>query len=308
MVTRREERSVTLPGLDLPARKITAELAFGPSNRLHMPVAVWLPSGVTSAVPVILAIEPVWWEGPFLRHAIVQRLLSRGYGFAGFDHNALASYEDPSRCAAKDAYPGQDWGTVAVVAWGCSVTLDWLETEPGVHSRQVAVFGHSRRGKSAVLAGALDERFAAVLPHMSGMGGTASYRVRGKGAQRLPQLKEQEWLHPGVFGFVGREDDLPFDQHWLHALIAPRALYIHVGHRDAWGNPAGEVAAWEAARPVFQELGFPGRLGIGIVDREHTDPNGAEGSDSWEAVLDFLDLQFRGRNSGRNFTAPPDLP
>ncbi len=284
--------TVPVEGLQTAPTRIMAELVFGPHDALRMTVGCWVPGDAQAPAPTILAIEPVWWSDPFLRRGIVARLLARGYAFAGFDHNALASYEDPNRCAARQAYPQADWGVVAIAAWGCSVTLNWLETRPEIDADHVAVWGHSRRGKSAILAGALDKRFAAVAPHQSGMAGSALYRVRGKGAQELEQLLERYWLTERAFSFIDREDEMPFDQHFLAALVAPRPLYIYVGTQDAWGNPAGERATVDAARPVYQWLGHPERLVAEFVDANHIDPGGPEGGPGWESLLDFLDAQW----------------
>jgi len=116
-------RTETIPveGLERAPTRIMAELVFGPDETLRMTVGCWVPGDSEGPRPTILAIEPVWWSDPFLRRGIVARLLGRGYAFAGFDHNALASYEDPNHCAARKAYPDADWGVVAIAAWGCSV-------------------------------------------------------------------------------------------------------------------------------------------------------------------------------------------
>lgn len=293
-VVEQSREEVVLPDSGQAAVKVSAKLAFGPGNVLTMQVGCWFPKTPAGPFPVVLAIEPVWWEDPFLKNGVVQRVLQYGCGFAGFDHNALGSYEDPALRAAQAAYPDYDWGTVAVAAWGCSVTLNWLETLPEVRSDRVAVWGHSRRGKSALLAGAMDTRFAAVLPHMSGMGGSALYRVRGNGAQQLNQLLERYWLHERIFPFDGWEDELPFDQHWLHALVAPRPLFIYAGLKDAWGNPDGERAAVEAAMPVYKHFGCAHNLQIDFVDEEHVDPNGPEGGPSWDAALEFFRSHIHG--------------
>ena len=269
-----------------------AELIFGPQDTLSMTVGCWIPGDADGPIPAILAIEPVWWPDPFLRHGIIARILSRGYAFVGFDHNALASYEDPDLRAAQDAYPDADWGVVAVAAWGCSITMNWLQTRPEIDANHVAVWGHSRRGKSALLAGALDERFAAVAPHQSGMAGSALYRVRGRGAQQLEQLIERYWLTPRAFTFIDREQEMPFDQHWLLALIAPRPLYIYVGTQDAWGNPSGERAAFDAALPIYEWLARPHCLAVEFVDTDHIDPNGPQGGPGWDALLRFLDRHW----------------
>lgn len=287
---------VTVSDREIPGvgktRLTVAELAFGPDNTLRMTAAYWQCAGARDPQPAVLAIEPVWWEDPFVRNGVVQRVLSRGYVLAGFDPNALASYEEPAERAAPDVYPGCDWGTVAVAAWGCRVTMSWLESIPAIDRTRVGLFGHSRRGKSAAWAGALDERFAAVVAHQSGMAGTALYRVRGAGGQRLDQLLERYWLHPRVFEYVGREAELPFDQHWLHALIAPRPLLQYVGRDDAWGNPDGERAAYEAGRAVYAWLGAVERLTLHVAEADHVDPNGPAGEVSWECALDFLDRHF----------------
>jgi len=292
---------VTVEGLNVPATRIMAELVFGPDDALRMTAGCWLPGRLEKSVPTILAIEPVWWSGPFIQNGIVKRVLSRGYAFAGFDHNALASYEDPNVRAANDAYPQFDWGAVAVAAWGCSVTMNWLETLSGIDAQHVAVWGHSRRGKSALLAGALDERFAAVAPHQSGMAGSALYRVRGKGAQELEQLLERYWLIPRAFTFIDREETMPFDQHWLLALTAPRATYIYVGAEDTWGNPPGERAAFDAAKPIYEWLGHPDRLAIEVINAGHVDANAPEGAFGWDALIDFLDGQWTDDLSSRSF-------
>jgi hypothetical protein len=249
-------------------------------------------------------MEPVWWRDPFVKNRIVERVLAQGYALAGFDHNALASFEDATRHPAREAHPECDWGVVAIGAWGYSVAMNWLAALPDVDPARVAIWGHSRRGKSCLLAGALDERFAAVIPHMSGMAGSALYRVRGNGAQRLHQLLERFWLHPRIFDYIVREDKLPFDQHWLHALVAPRPLYAHAGRTDEWGNPDGERAAYDLAKPVYAWLGKPENLGLYVGDYEHRDPNGPEGGDSWETLLRFLNAHFRGTVADRRQFAP----
>jgi len=170
--------------------------------------------------------------------------------------------------------------------------MNWLQSHPEIDGQHVAVWGHSRRGKSALLAGALDERFAAVAPHQSGMAGSALYRVRGKGAQELEQLLERYWLTPRAFSFIDREDEMPFDQHWAAALVAPRPLYIYVGTQDAWGNPKGERATFEAVQPVYQWLGHGDRIVADFVEADHVDPGAPEGGPGWEALLDFLDAQW----------------
>ncbi|MBI1321292.1 MAG: hypothetical protein GC168_20395 [Candidatus Hydrogenedens sp.] len=283
------------------AEKVTVTLVF---HGVEAQAGYWKPRGVEGPLPVLLACEPVWWDGPFVTNGIAEKVVKAGYLFAGFQINDFASYEDEQHCPARDAYPDYDWGTAAVGAWAYGVTMNWIETLPEADAKHVAIWGHSRRGKACAWAGATDERFAAVIPHMSGMGGTAAYRVRNQGAQQLEGLLERYWLHPPIYEYIDREEDLPFDQHWLHALAAPRALYAHTGLGDAWGNPLGEQAAWQAALPVYRWLGAEDALGIYFGDYGHYDPNGPEGGDSWDTALEFLDWHFRGKPPAKVFNRP----
>ena len=89
---------------------------------------------------------------------------------------------------AQSAYPSYSWGSLGVWAWGASRVVDYLIGEgwvdapngiPDADPTKLIITGHSRRGKTALLAGAMDERFAMVVPNGSGCGGTGSFLVQG---------------------------------------------------------------------------------------------------------------------------------
>ena len=63
---------------------------------------------------------------------------------------------------AQLAYSDHDWGTLAVWAWGATRVVDYLESRDDVVMSHLGIAGHSRGGKMALLAGALDERFQLV--------------------------------------------------------------------------------------------------------------------------------------------------
>ena len=134
-------------------------------------------------------------------------------------------------------------GVIGVWAWMMSRVADVLETEEAIDSEQLAVMGHSRRAKAALLAGARDERFSVILAHQSGTGGASLHRDNL--GEPIGSITEgyPHWFVPGYADYADREDALPLDAHYLLALIAPRSVLLGNSWRDVWPDPAG---AWRA--------------------------------------------------------------
>jgi hypothetical protein len=108
------------------------------------------------------------------------------------------------------------------------------------------------------------------------------------------------WYSPRLAQFIGKEDELPFDQHALKALVAPRALVSTEALGDLWANPSGTYQTYLAAREVYRFLGADDRIGIWFREGEHD-----HGLADWQAFLDFADLQFRGLTPAYRFDANP---
>jgi hypothetical protein len=128
-----------------------------------------------------------------------------------------------------------------------------------------------------------------------------------EGDGRFPVIIDgaAHWLSPRLRAYVGREEELPFDQHAVKALIAPRALLTTEALADLWANPTGTWQTHLAAREVYRFLGVESRIGISYREGPH-----AHLLADWEAFLDFADWQFRGQAPARRFDACPfpDLP
>ena len=139
--------------------------------------------------------------------------------------------------------------------------MDVLQTLPGLDPARMAVAGHSRLGKAALWCGAQDERFALVVSNESGCAGTALHR--GKQGERIRNITDRfgYWFCDNFRQFAGREEEMPFDQHFLLACIAPRLLYHGSAVLDIWSDPHAEFQGCLAADPAYRLLGAPGFAG-----------------------------------------------
>lgn len=196
-----------------------------------------------------------------------QRILERGYGVAVLNTTEGAPdgpdvYKKgliPAYYAKGQTYPLPDqWGCLSAWAWEASRLLDYLQADETINASKVAILGHSRMGKAALWTAAVDERFAMAFPVNSGCGGGAlSRRMIG---ETLWAMNDHfpYWTCDNFKQFNMREQYLPFDQHSVIALVAPRPVYLATGKDDSWADPLGEFLSGKAAEPVYALYGLPG--------------------------------------------------
>jgi hypothetical protein len=241
----------------------------------------------------------------------VDLILDRGYALASFysgdvdpDTPDLADGIGPAYFRTGTSAPaGDDPGTIALWAWGFHRAVDLLheQAKDKVDTKRIAVVGHSRNGKTALLAGAFDERIALVIPHQAGCGGTAPSRTDDPKAESIARINTSfpHWFCDNFVLFNDKTELLPFDQHCLLALCAPRPVLYSNAQEDQWANPSGQFEMLRAADPVYQLYGVKGlapdakpemgklttsRLGYFLREGPHS-----MSRPDWEAFLDFAD-------------------
>lgn len=203
-----------------------------------------------------------------------------------------------------DDRPGDAWGSIAAWAWGMSRVQDYFETDKDIDAKRVAVHGISRLGKTALWAGAHDQRFAAVIASCGGEGGGAlSHRNYGEtiahmtAPSRYPYQFAKNWAN-----YAGFPDNAPMDANMLVALVAPRPLLLQTGNTDFWSDPKGEFLAAVAAGPVYrlygkQDLGTDVLPAAGVPifhDLSYEMHNGGHGMvpSDWPVYVDFLKMHL----------------
>lgn len=158
-----------------------------------------------------------------------------------------------------------DWGVLAAWSWGLSRALDYFETDKAINKKQIGIEGHSRWGKTALLAAALDNRWSIVYASCSGsMGASLEKRNYGENIDNVAGAGEYHWMAGNFLKYAGHWDAMPVDAHELMALVAPRPLFITGGTHDSWADPKGEFLACVAAGPVYKLLGKKD-LGTGVM-------------------------------------------
>jgi hypothetical protein len=237
----------------------------------------------------------------------VEQVIDRGYALAVFYHGDVAPDTPdftrgifPHHLKPGASRPGpHEWGAIAAWAWGLQRAVDYLVTDQAIDNRRIAVFGHSRNGKAALLAAAFDERIALALPHQSGRGGAAPSRgVAGESVKDL-NARFPHWFNDTFPLFDDDTSRLPFDQHELIALMAPRPVLLTTVLDDIWEDPAGTYQVFRAANAVYRFLGVDGPaperipqldsvlggvLGFSIRSGDHSTT-----AADWKVFLDFAD-------------------
>jgi hypothetical protein len=233
----------------------------------------------------------------------IEDAIERGYAVATFYSGDIDADQKEVRDGVQKYFGKEyDWSTIAAWAWGYSRVIDYLVTDADIDATKIIAVGHSRNGKTALLAGAFDERIAVIIPHQAGCGGSAPSRRRGeKKAESVKAINTSfpHWFNARFKEFNEEPERLPFDQHCLIAMCAPRPVLLSNAVEDKWANPSGQFELLLAADPVYRLVGAKGAgaktmpavgklldspLGYYIRAGTHS-----MNRDDWRAFLDFAD-------------------
>ncbi len=151
-------------------------------------------------------------------------------------------------------------GKIAIWAWAAMRVMDYTETLDCIDLENIAVVGHSRLGKTALLAGAFDERFKYVISNDSGCAGAAL--TRGKIGENIALITGVKacWFCPRYSEYASNDKGLPLDQHFLLALAAPRFLLVGSAKEDLWADPASEFLSAYLASSAYKMYGMRGLI------------------------------------------------
>jgi hypothetical protein len=269
----------------------------------HVPLLTsWMPSGphVTDhhAMESGRGAEVHVWE--------LEQSVERGYAVAVFYCGEVEPDTTNAVGGVRETlhWPDvpDDWGTIAAWAWGLQRAVDYLVTDNDIDRKHIALVGHSRLGKAAILAGAFDDRVALVVPLQAGCGGTAPSRgTVGESVQRI-NTSFPHWFCAEFKKFNTQPDRLPFDQDALIALCAPRSVLLGAAVEDTWANPVGAFDMLKSAAKVYRLVEAEGlsaqtmpepnklvdsNLGFFIRPGKHSMTRL-----DWQYFLDFADKQW----------------
>lgn len=196
-----------------------------------------------------------------------EEIVDRGYAAIAFFNGDLAP-DDMSPVFSNGVYTvygerGKDtWGALSAWAWGASRVMDWIETEPALDAAHVAVVGHSRGGKTALLAGATDARFAMACVNDSGCSGAKLNHIDLPRSESIARITKvfRHWFALEYEKWAGREREMPYDQHELIAMMAPRLVAVGSATDDNWAGQLGEFHAARLASPAWELYGKSGLL------------------------------------------------
>ena len=235
-----------------------------------------------------------YFFGRYITTPPINMIMEKGYALAVIYPSS--TYPDSAARFDRSTAPSSQhpWGTVGAWAYQFSSLSNYLKTN--ARFSKTISYGHSRYGKSALVAAAFDPSIDGVIAHQSGTGGASL--SRNKNGETVAAITDgyPHWFTPAY-----EEASLTIDQHQLLGLIAPRPILLGNAKRDVWSDPEGAFRAAQGATPVYKLYGSEGLRKSKLTE---FDPSadiafwmrpGTHGvvKEDWPAFLDFMDSHFK---------------
>lgn len=226
-------------------------------QEFSFPFSMAIPKNTNGKVPFFMFIG--FTKGPTSKYQSTEAVIDKGYAILYYNYEDIATDDGKfDNGLSAILYPDgkrsdTDPGKIAMWAWGAQRMMDYAETiSDKLDLSRSAVCGHSRTGKAALLAGATDTRIQFTYSNESGCSGSAiSRRKAGENITRITGTFPY-WFCKNYKYWAGREAEMPFDQHWLLASIAPRKVLVGSASKDINADPLSEQLSCLAASAAFQ--------------------------------------------------------
>lgn len=229
------------------------------ADQSSFPVHIYQPTKVPDAQMIIeINFHP---ELPN-KYFPIEELMDRGVAVAHFNYQDVTSdngdFTNGIARLLTDRTDPHAAGKIALWSYAASEIATWLLANGYARKDALYVAGHSRLGKTALLTAARDTRFTGVLVNCSGSCGAAIAREKiGETVEKICNVFPY-WFATHFHQYANRENEMPFDQHYLTALVAPRKLCIVTAEEDIWADTDAQYVAAEAADVIYRKLGVEG--------------------------------------------------
>ena len=190
-----------------------------------------------------------------------EELMDRGVAVAHVNYAEITSDDgDFSNGIAKFFNRNTAYAAGKIRLWAFAANLigEFLLEKGYVKKEKLYVAGHSRLGKTSLLTCALYEIFAGCFVNCSGCSGAAVSRAKtGETIEKICEVFPF-WFCENYKKYIGRENEMPFDQHYLAASVFPRKIFIVAASSDDWADTSAQYLCAEAASKVYESAGKTG--------------------------------------------------
>ena len=238
------------------------ELSFqNGEEEFSFPVQICYPEKREEKIPFFVFLD--FSDAVPSKYFPAEEILDEGFGIARIFYQDVSKDanefgEGLERLFLKGERTEQTFGKISLWAWAASRLLDYLLTRDLADEEKIGVIGHSRLGKTALWAAANDTRFTHVFSNHSGCSGAAISRATTGETVEVISRVFPHWFCKNYRKYANAEWEMPFDQHFLLSLIAPRVLAVGAAKEDTWADTYNQYLACKAALPAWERYGLGG--------------------------------------------------